>query len=407
MGTKFGRSLGLAAMLAAAVVGVGFAPARAGAATDSVMDSVLESATGSATGPVQGKLDILTREDGMPGALATVSSADRHRTLRSGVADVNTGRPVPYDSLVRMGSNAKTVLATVVLQLVERGRIDLDAPVERYLPGVVRGHGNDGRKIHIRHLLQHTSGVTDFASYLPRKPEDVLAGRFRQYGRQELLGLALAHPPTFQPGEAGRWAYSNTGYELLGMVIEKVTGHSWQHEMTARVIRPLHLTSMYLPRAGEYDLRGPHPRGYLQLSGPGAPRLADITEFDPSSFGASGALVSTPRDYNRFLSALLNGKLLSPGMLAEMKRTVPAQLWPGSEYGLGLTRTPLSCGGYTYGHSGDVPGYSTLSGLAVDTAGRTGRSVTVAVTRVPADMTQGMHLVATVDTALCGRPSGS
>jgi D-alanyl-D-alanine carboxypeptidase len=403
MRTKFSRSLGLAAMLAAAVVGIGFAPAQASAGAGAVTDAAAHPETGS----VQAQLDILTREDGMPGALATVSSTAGHRTLRSGVGDIATGRPVPYDSLVRMGSNAKTVLATVVLQLVERGRIDLDAPVERYLPGVVRGHGNDGRKVHIRHLLQHTSGVPDFVSYLPRKPEDVLAGRFRQYSRQELLDLALAHPPTFQPGEAGKWAYSNTGYELLGMVIEKVTGHSWQHEVSERVIKPLHLTTMYLPRPREYDLRGPHPRGYLELSGPGAPRLADITEFDPSSFGASGMLISTPRDFNRFLSALLNCKLLKPGTLAEMKRTVPAQLWPGSEYGLGLTRTPLSCGGYTYGHSGDVPGYSTLSGLAVDTKGHPGRSATVAVTRVPANMAQGMHLVATIDTALCGRPSRS
>lgn len=384
--TKSGRLIGLAAALVVVVGGVVSVPAEVNAATGSVL---------------QDAVDKLTREDGFPGALATVSDAGRHRTVRSGVGDLRTGRPVPYDGRVRMGSATKTVVATVVLQLVERGRIDLDAPVERYLPGLVRGNGNDGRKIRIRHLLQHTSGLPDFTGDLPFSPEN-LDARFQPFSSKELLDLALAHPPTFQPGEAGRWAYTNTGYELLGMVIEKVTGHSWQHEVTGRFIRPLGLDTMYLPRAGEYDLRGPHPRGYVTV--PDAPRPADVTEFEPSVFGASGSLVSTPRDYNRFLTALLRGDLLSPGMLAEMKRPDPAtQLWPGAEYGLGLIRTPLSCGGYFYGHSGDVPGYSTLSGVAVDAAGRTGRSATVAVTREPDTMEQGLDLVRTVDTALCDR----
>jgi D-alanyl-D-alanine carboxypeptidase len=395
--TRSGRMIGLAAMLVVAVGGIVSPPTQASAATGSVL---------------QAELDKLTREDGFPAALATVTDTSlpggvaRHWTVRSGVGDLSTGRPVPYDGKVRMGSLTKTVVATVVLQLVEEGRLGLNAPVERYLPGLVRGNGNDGRKMRIRHLLQHTSGVPDFVGDLASTPEELLAGRFRQFSSKELLDLALAHPPTFQPGEPGRWAYSNTGYELLGMVIEKVTGHSWQHEVSRRIIRPLRLDTMYLPGAREYDLRGPHPRGYLTMPGPGTPRLVDITEFDPSSFGASGMLVSTPRDYNRFLTALLRGDLLSPDMLAEMKRPVPAQMWPGAEYGLGLIRTPLSCGGYSYGHSGDLPGYTTMSGLAVDAAGRTGRSVTVALTRMPDTQDQALHLLNAVDTALCDPAQG-
>ncbi|GAA4551797.1 serine hydrolase domain-containing protein [Amycolatopsis samaneae] len=388
--------IGVAATVIVAGGGVVSVPAKADAATGSVLRAAV---------------DRLTREVGFPGALATVSDPPRpsgaggHRTVRSGVGDLSTGQPVPYDSRVRMGSNAKPVLATVVLQLAERGRIDLDAPVERYLPGLVRGHGNDGREMHIRHLLQHTSGVPDFTGDLPFTPRN-LPGRFQRFSGKELLGLALAHPATFQPGEANRWAYSNTGYELLGMVIEKVTGHSWQHEVTERVIRPLGLDTMYLPRTGELGLRGPHPRGYVTVPGPDGARLADITEFEPSALGASGMLVSTPRDFNRFLTALLEGdrRLLSPGTLAEMKRPDPAtRLWPDAGYGLGLIRTPLSCGGYFYGHSGDVPGYSTLTGVAVDAGERTGRSATVAVTRAADTMDQGMNLVKTVDIALCDR----
>ncbi|HYQ68259.1 serine hydrolase domain-containing protein [Actinophytocola sp.] len=394
MVTRSGRLVGMAAMLVVAVGGV-----------VSVSDGQ-DAATGS---ELQGVVDGLTRQDGFPAALATVSETAgpdgtaRYRTVRSGVGDLDTGAPVPYDGRVRMGSSTKTLVATVVLQLVDRGRIALDAPVERYLPGLVRGNGNDGRRIRIRHLLQHTSGLPDYADHLPFTPEN-LDARFQRFSSTQLLDLALAHPPTFQPGETGRWAYTNTGYELLGMVIEKVTGHSWQHEVTERVIKPLALDTMYLPRTGEHELRGPHPRSYLTVPGPAGPRPADVTEFEPSVFGAAGMLVSTPRDYNRFLTALLDGDLLSPEILAEMKRTDPAtRMWPGAEYGLGLIRTPLSCGGYVYGHSGDVPGYSTRSGVAVDAAGHPGRSGTVVVTRASDTVAQGLDLVEAVDTALCDR----
>ncbi|TDV57690.1 serine hydrolase domain-containing protein [Actinophytocola oryzae] len=388
MKSRSGRLVGLTAMLAVAV-GVSV-PAQVNAATGSALRDTVDG---------------LTRDGGFPGAIVTVSDPSwpgaGYRTLRSGVGDVGTGRPVPYDSRVRMGSNTKTAVATVVLQLVDRGRIELDAPVERYLPGLVRGNGNDGRRIRIRNLLQHTSGLPDFTGDLPFAPDN-LDARFRPFTGRQLLDLALRHPATFQPGEAGRWEYTNTGYEVLGMVIEKVTGHSWQHEVTERVIRPLGLDTMYLPRTREYDLRGPHPHGYVTVPDPAGPRPADVTEFEPSVFGASGMLVSTPRDYDRFLTALLDGRLLSQAMLAEMKRPDPAtQLWPGAEYGLGLIRTPLSCGGYFYGHSGDVPGYSTMSGVAVDAAGHAGRSATVAVTRVPESMEEGLSLLRTVDTALC------
>ncbi|MGW4471147.1 serine hydrolase domain-containing protein [Nonomuraea sp. NPDC004354] len=122
-----------------------------------------------------------------------------------------------------------------------------------------------------------------------------------------------------------------------------------------------------------------------------------MSEMDPSRGWAAGQLVSTPRDVNRFLSALLGGKLLKPAMLEQMKRTVSVAGAPqGWGYGLGLTKIPLSCGGLAWGHSGDVGGYSTRNGI---TEG--GRSATVTATAESLTADGDKRLNAALDTALC------
>src|SRR6266540_6143579 len=101
------------------------------------------AATGS---PLQQALDRITVQDGAPGAEAVVTDHGRVTVTRSGVGDVTTGRPFPRDAVFRAGSITKTFVATVVLQLVAEGKGKLDEPIERYLPGVVTGNGNDGTK---------------------------------------------------------------------------------------------------------------------------------------------------------------------------------------------------------------------------------------------------------------------
>ncbi|MFF8259766.1 serine hydrolase domain-containing protein [Streptomyces virginiae] len=343
----------------------------------------------AATGPdtVQQNLNRLVRSDGLPAALASVKErAGRTRTYVAGVGDLATGSKVPRDGQVRIGSNTKTFTAVVVLQLVGEGRVDLDAPVDTYLPGLVRGEGIDGRHITVRQLLQHTSGLPNYTEYDDLQP--------RPYHPLDLLDIALRHKADFAPG--AQWDYSNTNYVLAGLIAEKVTGRSLAQEIDRRIIQRLGLRHTYFPAPGDVTIREPHPHGYHRESADGP--LRDITEMDPSWSWAAGQLISTNSDLNRFFSELLRGHLLPEAQLAQMRTTVPADYFGrGAGYGLGLVSRPLSCGGVYWGHGGSFPGYETRGGATEH--GR--RAAHIAVTTQPTDKPVMERVDATVDEALC------
>ncbi|CAN94029.1 hypothetical protein predicted by Glimmer/Critica [Sorangium cellulosum So ce56] len=321
---------------------------------------------------VQQGADRLVRDDKFPAVLVAVRDRDgqtRHYT--AGVGDLETGASVPVDGQVRIGSNSKPFTAVVVLQLVGEGKVDLDAPIETYLPDLVRGDGIDGREITVRQLLQHTSGLPDYVALA--LGDDVFEALHTYFQPRALLDLALA-----QPGKApgAEWAYSNTNYIVAGLIVEKVTGRPLAEEITRRVIERIGLRSTYIPDVGEQGIRGCHPKGYHAALGE---PLRDVTELDSSQAGAAGNIVSTPSDVNRFFTALLGGELLDAAQLEEMRATVDASsMWPGYRYGLGLSSSPLRCGGVLWGHGGDIFGYETSGGVTED-----GRAVTVAVTALP------------------------
>ncbi|MFD7616934.1 serine hydrolase domain-containing protein [Streptomyces sp. NPDC059802] len=337
---------------------------------------------------VQQGLNALLRSDGLPAALAGVRGGEGHtRTYTAGVGDVATGSKVPRDGQVRIGSNTKTFTAVVVLQLVGEGKIRLDARVDTYLPGLVRGKGIDGRRITVRHLLQHTSGLPNYSNYLG---DDV-----RYFAPRELLGIALQHKADFAPGKG--WKYSNTNYVLAGLIVEKVTGHPLAKEMDRRIIKRIGLRHTYFPAPGDATIREPHPKGYYRDSAD-AP-LLDVTEIDPSWGWAAGQLISTDSDLNRFFTALLSGRLLPPAQLAQMRTaTVPAEetFGRGARYGLGLVSKPLPCGGLYWGHGGSFPGYETRGGATDD-----GRAANIAVTMQLTDEAARKRVDNVVDAALC------
>ncbi|MFK0288069.1 serine hydrolase domain-containing protein [Streptomyces sp. NPDC090499] len=342
---------------------------------------------------------------GVSGVQARVIASDgRQSVATSGTADLNTGRPVPSDGHFRMASTSKTLVATVVLQLEAEGELSLDDTVDQWLPGVVQGNGNDGSRITIRQLLQHTSGIhDDLPGYTT--PEEYYQQRHDVYGSEQLVARAMAHAPDFPPGED--WAYSNSGYVLLDMIIQKATGQPAHQEIEDRILRALGLdqtrwmgTSPALPR--------PHAQAY-QLFGPRS--RVDVTDQIPVDY-ENLSWVTTTRDENDFLRALLAGRLLPARQLAEMKQTVPVstelqQLWPGGRYGLGLVERPLSCGGTYWSHEGGDGGYITLNGVTDN--GR--RSVVVSMSEARGDTSE--HILAQenaasalIDHALCaGDPS--
>ncbi|GAP47401.1 serine hydrolase domain-containing protein [Streptomyces azureus] len=352
-------TLGIAAALAMAVA---LPPAVTNAVSGVSADDSSVSAAARHT-PFQRDADAV-RDTGAIGVEARVSGG-RHGpyTVTSGTADIRTGRPVPDGGYFRIASNTKTFVAAVILQLVGERKVALEDTVEKWLPGVVRGNGNDGRKITVRQLLQHTSGIHDDYPGIEtaKKYYEV---RFRPLTPEQLVERAMRHRPDFRPGKG--WSYSNVGYILLGMVIEKATGHTWHDQVRDRLLKPLGLRHTYHP-GDSPAVRKPHARGYQRFGT--KPNLVDVTLYkDPN---ASGGLISTTADLNRFFRDLIAGKVLKPAQLREMKRTVPLNdefqvPYPAARYGLGLMKTRLPCGGWSWGHGGDEIGYMSRNAVSDD-----------------------------------------
>ncbi|MGX1548817.1 serine hydrolase domain-containing protein [Streptomyces adustus] len=231
----------------------------------------------------------------------------------------------------RAGSITKTFIATVVLQLAAEHRLSLSDTVERHLPGLVRGAGNDGRALTLRSLLTHTSGLYDYTRD---------TGGTLPLTATRAVRIALTHPPA----DRGRFAYSNTNYVVLGMVVEQVTGHSYATETTRRIIAPLGLTGTSFP-GSRTSLPSPHGRAY-------AADGSDVTALDPRVAGAAGELVTTLADLDRFYAALLGGEFLPPRELHEMLDTRAAH----GSYGMGLFPVKLPCGTTVWGHNGRITG---------------------------------------------------
>ncbi|WP_329125023.1 serine hydrolase domain-containing protein [Streptomyces sp. NBC_01465] len=309
-------------------------------------------------------------KDGVPGVTGQVNDAYAVWTGTSGVGNLRTGAPRTSVDRYRIGSMTKTFVATVLLQLEAEGRIDLDSKVERWLPGVVRGNGNDGSLVTVRQLLRHTSGIPSYTAdpeFLERGfTEEFLEHRYDTYTPRQLVDIAMRYKPLFAPGTA--WSYSNTNYVLAGMIIEKVTGRPYEDEIKRRIVQPLGLFATSVPRT-DASMPVPSSRAYSKLSltpQPTGPTY-DVTELNPSAAGSAGAMISTSADLNRFYSALLGGKLLPAHQLAEMKTTVPVS-GAGliTAYGLGLMKFDLSCGVSVWGHGGNIQGSASQAVTTAD-----------------------------------------
>ncbi|MFC8077575.1 serine hydrolase domain-containing protein [Streptomyces sp. NPDC057307] len=323
---------------------------------------------------LQREVNSTLKKAGYIGVSVQVRDGQRRTYAVAGEAELGTGRPVSHEAGFRAASVTKTFVSTVVLQLVAEGRLSLDDTVEKWLPGVVAGNGNDGSRITLRHLLQHTSGVYnyDFTEDTGDTAADFERTRFDHHDPEEAVAGAMKHRPDFEPADPNdphpKWSYSNTGYMLAGMIIEKATGKSWDREVRDRIVRPLGLTQTYAP-GDDPRLKGPYTHTYQQL--PGSTAMTDTTIRNVSWASAAGELVSGERDLDTFLTALQRGRLLPPAEMAELREVVPAGedfqvVFPGLHYGLGVMRQPLSCGGFRWGHGGDLEGATIRTAVSED-----------------------------------------
>jgi D-alanyl-D-alanine carboxypeptidase len=302
---------------------------------------------------------------GAPGAIAVVRTPRSTIRVAYGLARLEPPSRMRVTDRYRVGSVTKSFVATVVLQLAAEHRLRLSDSVERWLPGLLP----NGRAITIRELLSHTSGVFDYTAdqgYFKAR-----VARPRQvWSPRRLIAIAAGHRPRFRPGTD--WAYSNTNYVLLGLVVEAVTRSTLGEQLRARVFQPLGLHSTSYPTGAAVPGRMAH--GYLGPF-PGVPipagGMIDVTRVAPNAWGG-GQIVSDVDDLMRFYAALLGGRLLPRPQLAAMRtvvagthRRLGVTVRFRAPYGLGLSIENVSCG-TAYGHSGDIPGYRTVVWASAD-----------------------------------------
>lgn len=373
------------------------------------------SATGAAPAPQQTRLAQLAQlaqqdvDAGAPGVVVRVD--DGHRPVIEFARQATWTRAdhvLAAGDAFRMGSNTKTMVATVVLQLVAEQRLQLTDPVEKWLPGLIP----NGAAITLQMLLDHTSGLFNYAND-PEVLQAFTGQDTRQWTPGELVAAAVRHDPLFAPG--ARYSYSNTNYVALGLVAEKVSGRSLGDLIQQRITGPLHLTSTYL--VGSSDQHPVLAHGYepdaahlAPLLPPGTPAGAafagparpaghvDATAINSSTEWAAGGMVSTAQDWARFDAALMSGKLLPPAQLQQMRTTVAEESGSQNRYGLGLEQVVTPCG-TVWGHVGQVPGYSSED--YTDSTGHRTVSVFTATIFGLAEPKAGAADQALVNAAVC------
>jgi D-alanyl-D-alanine carboxypeptidase len=297
---------------------------------------------------------------GAPGAAVLVRDGDRTTRLASGSGNLSPQTPMNASDRFRIGGLTKSFTATVVLQLVGENRLALGDAVEQRLPGVLP----NGDDITIRQLLNHTSGLYDYAGD-PAVLAPYMQGDLTHvFDPRDGVQIAADHGPLFAPGS--QLSYSNTNSVVLAMIVESVTGHTFAHELESRIFAPLGLGDTSYPTLSDID--GPHIHGYMQLDdGP-----FDVTAWSPSGLGAAGAILSDADDVARFYRALLRGQLFPKRLLKAMQTIDPVATGgvldagiAGGGWGLGLLRESYPCG-EAWGHDSEHPGYMTAAWSSKD-----------------------------------------
>lgn len=325
---------------------------------------------------------------GMPGVVVRVDVGGAVQSATAGTADIATGADITPSARFRVGSLTKTYVATVVLQLVGEKRVVLDCPIEHYLPGLL----NNGKRITVRQLLNHTSGVPDYTQD-PSLLAGITSGRV--YTPRELIALGNSMPRSHAPGT--RWSYSNTNYIVAGLLVEKVTGRKLATVLENRIFRPLNLTHTSFATVTPAGTA----HGYVpaQWSPAQDGRPYDVTAVNASHAWAAGAIVSNVSDVSTFYRALFSGRLLAPAQLRAMKTTVaqdPKDPQSTFRYGLGIERVRDTCG-VNWGLGGAIFGYSTAAYYNE----RTGRTFVIAATMSPPSPSAAPAMAELTNTLAC------
>ena len=243
-------------------------------------------------------VDSLYVKYSVPGVIVGIWTPEFTYKHVIGKADLKTGQERKFDDKIRIGSITKTFVGTVILQLVDEGKMLLDDRLDKYYPSYP-----NASNITIRQMLDMTSGIPDYISN-PAVEKSFVYDRFDQYTHEKIYDITASMKHSFAPGTS--WQYSNGNYHLLGMIIEKVTGNKLGNEIDNRIIKPLGLTNTTFPVSPE--MSGQYSHGYMKDTLTG--EYIDVTLIDPSIGWAAGSMVSILDDLKIYALALANGTMI-------------------------------------------------------------------------------------------------
>ncbi|MFE1549328.1 serine hydrolase domain-containing protein [Streptomyces sp. NPDC058718] len=288
-------------------------------------------------------------------ALVRVGGTEGSWRGSAGVHDLESGAPADPAARFRAGSVTKVFTAATVLQLAAEGRIDLDRPARSYLPDLIPGRY---AKVTVRQLLNHTHGIPA-ADFPGDTVEEWYANRFAVHTPEAMVRSATAKPREFRPGT--RQHYLNIGYTIAGLLVERVTGDTYERQVERRILRPLGLRDTYFPGEAA-EITGPYNHGYQTMRlDDGTTGLRDVSVWGTTDGWAAGDIVSTTADLERFTRALFKGGVVRGPLLEEMF-TLPKvpDLKSGdpAAYSAGLSMKRLG-GREVWGKTGGRWGYNS------------------------------------------------
>jgi CubicO group peptidase (beta-lactamase class C family) len=294
----------------------------------------------------------------------------------AGLANRESNTPVDANSLFGIGSTTKPMVATVILQLMDEGKLKLTDTVSQWLPDLAKDIPNSDQ-ITIRQLLGHTSGIQnytdEFFNQSDSQPKDPTVMR-REFTGKELVALIKDKPALFEPGQF--FSYSNTNYTLLGEIVEKVTGTNLATQLRTRIFEPLGMNQSFFASQESVNPDQLTRAYFTDLDGDGK---RDYVDEGLSWAGAAGAVVSTVVDTAKFAQALFQGELLAPETLKMMIQdstgtanallpegvTLPKEL-ENLRYGLGIISDKPTGIGNFLSHGGDTVGWHSQMGYLPD-----------------------------------------
>ncbi|MEW4563533.1 serine hydrolase domain-containing protein [Bremerella sp. JC770] len=308
----------------------------------------------------------LLKDNAIPGAVVLMRQGDQQWLQAFGVADLKSKQPMQTDMAFRVGSNTKTMTATVILQLVQEGKLKLDDKVSQFFDNVPQGN-----EVTIADLLEMRSGIANYSELksfnrtLDQQPD-------KAFTPEQLIQMGIEQKAMFKPGS--EYFYSNTNYVMLGVLVQRLTDMPLEDAFEQRIFKPLKMTRTSLPAQDDNQMPSPFAHGYMfgtnenddltveqqkqALAGKLLP--TDVTLANPSWAWAAGGAISTASDLADYVEALVMGGLLDDQMQAKRLASIRSNNPKDPEtagYGLGMAKL-----GPMLGHDGSLPGYQSFMG---------------------------------------------